>query len=490
MLSALFLFSTLGQAPSDALAAKAQEARSLMAAGRFDAAIPLYRELVKAMPGNPGLVLNLGLAQHMAGRDREAVGNFEIVLRSQPQAMPALMSLAEARLALNEPALAVGPLQKAAAFEPESVDVRGMLATALQGAKRYGEAAAQYRWLSGKTPEDPRAWYGLGMAYQSLSTEAFERMQKLDAKSPWVSSLVAETRAQRGQYRSAFFFYNETLKGLPRMRGLHAGMAEIYRKTEHPEWAAVEDGKEAALPAVDCAANVGECKFAGGKFVEILGLSKADFEGLYWRTKAANELAKQAFARLGELPESMEWHQLRAEIAKDSGRPREAVEEWRAALKLSPGDMRARQELAVGLFVAGDYRAAFEEARELLKVVSSSSELSFVAGDSLLRLEDAAGAEHWLRAALKANPKMVVAGASLGLALSRLARFSEAVPLLEKSLELDDDGSLHYQLARAYQAAGNADKARVAMVKYQELVDRNQKAKDEVAREAQIGPPK
>ena len=243
MLSALFLFSILAQ-PSDALAAKAQEARSLMAAGRFDDAIPLYRDLVKAMPGNPGLVLNLGLAQHMAGRDREAVANFELVLRLQPRTMPALMSLAEARLALGEPGAAVGPLQKAAAIEPESVDVRGMLATALMGAKRYVEAAAQYRWLSGKSPEDPRAWYGLGMAYQSLSTEAFERMQKLDAKSPWVSSLVADTRAQRGQYRSAFFFYNEALKGLPRLRGVHGGMAEMYRKTGHPEWAALEDSKE------------------------------------------------------------------------------------------------------------------------------------------------------------------------------------------------------------------------------------------------------
>ena len=489
MLSALFLFSILAQ-PSDALAAKAQEARSLMAAGRFDDAIPLYRDLVKAMPGTPGLALNLGLAQHMAGRDREAVANFELVLRLQPRTMPALMSLAEARLALGEPVLAVVPLQRAAAIEPESVDVRGMLATALMGAKRYVEAAAQYRWLSGKSPEDPRAWYGLGMAYQSLSTEAFERMQKLDAKSPWVSSLVADTRAQRGQYRSAFFFYNEALKGLPRLHGLHGGMAEIYRKTGHPEWAAIEDAKERELTVADCAAHPFECKFAGGKNLDILSAKTPDsLESLYWRTKAGNELATQAFFRLGQLPESLELHQFRADVARDAGRPREAVEEWRAALQLVPGDVRARQELAVSLFTASDYRAAFDEASALLKT-KFSAELAFVAGDSLLRLEDAAGAEQLLRAALKADAHMVAAGASLGLALSRLERFKEAVPLLEKSLELDEDGSLHYQLARAYQSAGLADKARVTMGKYQELVERNQRAKDEVAGEAQIGPPK
>ena len=490
MLSALFLFTIRAQ--DDALAAKAQEARSLMSAGRFDAAIPLYRDLVKAVPGNAGLVLNLALAQHMAGREREAIPNFEIVLKSMPNAMPALMSLGAARLAVGEPALAVGPLQKALAVEPANVDARGMLATALMEAKRYGEAAAQYRVLSDKTPDDPRAWYGLGMSYQALSTGAFEQMQKLDPKSAWVAALVADSRAQRRQYRSAFFFYNEALKQLPKLHGLHAAMAEIYRKTGHPEWASLEDAKERELASSDCAVHPFECRFVGGKDLDIVSSklpAKPDLESLYWSTKAANELAMQAFFRLGQLPESIELHQLKAEIARDSGHPREAVEEWRAALKLVPDNPRVRQELAVSLFQANDYQAAFDEASGLLKLMSGAPELNFIAGDSLLRLEDAARAEPFLRAALKGDPKMSAAWASLGLALSRLGRNAEAVPLLEKSLVLDDDGSLHYQLARAYQASGNAEKARAAMTKYQELVDRNQRAKEEVAREAQIGPP-
>jgi predicted Zn-dependent protease len=254
-----------------------------------------------------------------------------------------------------------------------------------------------------------------------------------------------------------------------------------------------EDAKERTLPGADCAAHPQECHFVGGKDLDIVSAKippRPDLESLYWRIKAANELAMQAFFRLGELPESLEIHQLRAEIARNSGRPREAVDEWRAALKLIPDDARARHELAVSLFVASDYRGALDSAVELLKHSPKDPELNFIAGDSSLRLEEPDKAEKYLRAALAADPKMTAAYASLGLALSRLGRNIEAVPLLEKSLELDDDGSLHYQLARAYQAAGNADKAKAAMVKYQELVDRNQKAKEEVAREAQIGPPK
>jgi predicted Zn-dependent protease len=44
-----------------------------MAAGRYAEAVPVYRDLVKAVPGNPGLVLNLGMALHLAGQDQEAL---------------------------------------------------------------------------------------------------------------------------------------------------------------------------------------------------------------------------------------------------------------------------------------------------------------------------------------------------------------------------------------------------------------------------------
>ncbi len=124
-----------------------------------------------------------------------------------------------------------------------------------------------------------------------------------------------------------------------------------------------------------------------------------------------------------------------------------------------------------------------------MKADPRSSELNFIAGDCLLRLEEPEKALAYLRAALAADPKQTAADASLGLALSRLGKNAEAIPHLQKALEIDDDGSLHYQLAGAYRAAGDAEKARATMAKYQEIVKRNQEQKEEVAREAQIGPP-
>jgi len=464
----------------------------MMAAGHYQEAIPLYRRLVKAVPGNPGLLMDLGLAQHMAGHQREAVANLEAVVRSQPRLTPALIALGSARLALDEPQQAVPPLRKAVAIEPNNPDARGMLAQALTGLKHFDEAAEQFRKLTDLAPQDPRVWYGLGASYESIAAGAFDQLRSKRADSPYVAALIADTRVQRHQYNSAFFFYREALRQLPGLHGIHAALADVYRKTGHTDWGATEDGKERALPAPDCRAHGPECQFVGGHDLQAAKLTGAETpsqEVLYWRAKAANELALQAFFTLGNLSPSVELHRLRAEIARSHNQHREAAQEWRAALQLAPADPGLQQELAVSLFMAQDFRAAIEAAGALLAANPKSPELNFVTGDSYLRLEQPVKSVPHLQAALEADPKLLAAHASLGLALSRLDKSSEAIPHLEKALELDDDGNLHYQLARAYQASGEREKARAAMAQYQTILEKNRAGKEEVAREAQIGPP-
>ncbi len=489
---ALFVFGACLWAQTEELARDSQQAHDLMAAGRFEQAIPIYERMVKALPGNSGLLLNLGLAEHMAGHEREAIPHLEAVLKVQPNQIPALITLAQARLALNEPKLAVAPLEKVAAAEPRNREARGMLAAALLDAGRFEDAAARYQEVADSDPNDTRAWYGLGMSYQGVAGGAFDKLQRMDPTSPYVSALVADTRVQRRQYRSAFFFYNEALKHLPNLHSIHGSLAAVYRKTGHPDWAAAEDAKEAKVPAADCKAHPAECEFVAGHDVPLIKVPRtgASAETLFWQAKAANELAFQAFFRLGQLPPSVEMHQLKADIARGQGQHLESAQEWRAALALSPGNPRLERELAESLFLGADYHAAVEQATKLLKADPQSPELNFVVGDSLLRLEQPEQALPYLQAALASDPKLTAADASLGLALARLGKSADAVPHLERALELDDDGSLHYQLARAYQASGAPEKARAAMAQYQEILKRNDQVKEEVAREAQIGPPR
>src|SRR6266705_2981365 len=74
---------------SDELVLKSQRAKEFMAQGKFLEAIPLYRELNQAVPRNPGLLLNLGMALHMAGGDRESIEPLEVAARLDPKQAPA-----------------------------------------------------------------------------------------------------------------------------------------------------------------------------------------------------------------------------------------------------------------------------------------------------------------------------------------------------------------------------------------------------------------
>jgi tetratricopeptide (TPR) repeat protein len=472
-----------------ALAEQSHRAKELMAAGRYQDALPVYRQLVKALPGNSGLRLNLGLAEEFAGHPDRAIAQFELVLKAQPDNVPALTSLATARLQTQQPAAAIAPLRRLLLLQPANRNASGMLAGALLATDHPAEAAEQYRKLAASDDTDAKAWYGLGSSYEAWANRSFDQLTKLAIESPYSAALVAESSLQRGQFRSAFFFYRQAVASMPNLRGVHAGLAQVYRNTGHADCAAVEDHREAELAAQPCAANTVECQFAGGRLLDAAQATAMQPESLFWKTKALNALALAAFSRLGGLPESPELHAIKANILKGQKQYKEAAEEWRAALRLAPGDEGLHRELLTTLFLARDYEAVLPMLRDALQTEPKSADLNFMLGDALLQTQQPDKALPFLQAAVQANPGMLLAHASLGSALSQTDKTAEAIPHLERSLDTDEDGSLHYQLARAYQAAGNAARSRELMAQYQSITAKSQSAKEEVAKEAEIVAP-
>jgi tetratricopeptide (TPR) repeat protein len=491
VLWAAFIFlvpARLVPAQTDALAEQSRRGKDLMAQGRFEEAIGVYRSMANAMPGNPGLVLNLALAEQMAGHPEQAVPHFETVLKAEPNSIPALTSVGMARLQLNQPAQAVTPLNKVVTLEPSNVNARGMLAGAELSLGRFDEAAGQYRTLTKLSPDDPKAWYGLGKAYEALATARFNELAKIAPQSGYIASLVADSRVQRRQYRSAFFFYKEAEKRTPDLPGLHTGVARVYRETGHPDWAAAEEKREADP---DCKAQSQACRFLHRDYLGVTKAASKTEATLFWAARAYNELAIQAFGQLGHLPESPEVHALKAQILHDHGQDLEAAKEWRAAIAISPdpNDRRLKAELTNAFFLAHDYQAAMPMIQEFLAGEPDAADFNFMMGESLWRTQQPEKAIPYLERALKSSPQMLPAHAAMGLALVSLGRNSEAVPHLEKSLSLDDDGSLHYSLARAYQASGDQARARASMEEYSKIKKRNGEVNGDLAKEAEITAP-
>ena len=472
-----------------ALAEQSRHAKDLMAAGRYDEAIPIYRQMVKALPANPGLHLNLGLAEEFAGHPDRAIPEFELVLKAQPASIPALTSLAMARLQSQQPAPAIAPLRKLLALQPDNRNACGMLAGALLATDHPEEAAEQYRKLSAADPNDAKAWYGLGSAYEAWANHAFDQLTTLAVDSPYAAALLGESSLQRGQYRSSFFFYRKAALSLPNLRSVHAGLAQIYRKTDHTDWADLEDHRETELAAKPCTTRSAECLFAANQLLPAAKATAIQPDALFWKTKALNALAIEAFSHLGGLPESPELHAIKANILKGRKQYKEAAEEWRAALALTPGDAALQHQLVTTLFLARDFDAVLPMLQEALKAEPKAPDLNFMLGDTYLQTQQPDKAVPFLEAALQADHNMLLAHASLGFALSQTNKTTEAIPHLERALETDEDGSLHYQLARAYQTAGNATRAKELMTQYQTITAKSQSAKEQVAKEAEIVAP-
>src|SRR3984893_15377739 len=114
-------------AQSDDLAAKSQRAKEFMAEGKFAEAVPLYRELTLAVPDNAGLMLNLGMALHMAGEERKAIPPLQVAVKLDTNLSPAWLFLGAAHLELGELPAGVKALRTVLHLEPGHREARLML---------------------------------------------------------------------------------------------------------------------------------------------------------------------------------------------------------------------------------------------------------------------------------------------------------------------------------------------------------------------------
>lgn len=478
-------------AQSPDLAEKSHHAKDLMATQQFEKAVPIYRELVRALPGNLGFVMNLGLALDYSGHKREALVEFEKVLKLEPDNKIALLFLGTTYLDLGEADKALPPLEKLAKTEPENLEAQEALAEARLTLKKFAPAAEAFEKLSRDDPANPKVWYGLGLAYDGLAQKSFDTLASLAPGSAYWLDLVAESRLNTQQLFSAFYLYRQAQEKMPSLRGIHSAVAEIYRATGHADWAAVEDEKERELPPPDCARYNLECDFVAGKYDELLAAAQGQTtpESYYWRTRSYNVIAREAYTRLTHLPSSTPMEALLAKMEFQRRQYVEAVKHWQAALTFSPNDAYIKEQLAISLFQSADLDRARELFQELLASHPESSELNYYLGDILLKSQKPAEALPFLHKAVNHDPALLPAHASLARTYLALGQADKAIPHLKAALLVDEDGSLHYELGRAYQAHGQLALARQMLKQYQEIHNKQEAEKQSLNQEMQITPP-
>jgi tetratricopeptide (TPR) repeat protein len=462
-----------------------------MDSGNPAEALPIYRELVRADPGNPGLVVDLGLALDMSGSKPEAIRQYQSALKVNASFFPALLLLGTAYLDLGQPAKAIDPLQRSLKVQPDSLDAQQTLAEALFELGRLPEAERRFREIARLDPKSSKGWYSLGLCYEGLAQRSFNALTEAAPGSAYWLDLTAESRLEAKQDYSAFYFYRQALSKMPQMRGVHMGLARVYEDTGHSDWAAVEEQKEKQLSPPDCPAQKLECQFQAGNFVEVIETSEGSTtpEAYYWRTRAYNKLALNAYSELGELPPSAESHELEAKIDSQRRQYAESAKEWREALVYSPGNRYLQTQLAIALYKSGDLAGAQALFEQILKEQPDAADLNFYLGDTLLNAQRPQAALPYLEKAVLRNPALLAAQKSIGLAYLQTGQADRAIVHLKAALPIDEDGSARYQLARAYQTAGKKELAAAMLKEYQQKQQAEQNENAAVDKDLALTPP-
>ncbi len=198
-------------------------------------------------------------------------------------------------------------------------------------------------------------------------------------------------------------------------------------------------------------------------------------EGLYWESKADQTLAIRALIRAGEIDaNSPRMHLLLGDVFREKRRWEEAEAEYRKAVALDPKSHSARLSLAITLFSQLKNDEALSLDQALLAEDAADPEANLLAGEILVQRNQFAEAEPYLLKCTGLKPEFVPRyHALLGRVYAETDRVHAAIAEYKLGLSTDENGSIHYQLARLYQKSGNKVAAAEAFKESKRLVDRN-----------------
>ena len=441
LLPVLLLLLLQSASPAD----RAAKAKQALLQGDAAGAVRLYQELVKELPEDAGLRLNLALALEASGNSAGELAQLKIVTRQRPELTAAWLLTGLALQKTGHPADAIAPLKKVLEREPGNATALLELADAYLASGDAMSAAQRFEALTKQNPVLPKGWQGLGLSYTALSNAAFHRLDNENPHSDEWRLLAAESELERGQPERAFALLKEID---PKMAGVHAALALVYEKSGHADWAATARAGQASERA------------AGNENPQ------------YRDVLRYREAAQQAFNKLAALPESPEIHELLAEAMQQQGRREEALTEWRRAVELAPRDNRLTGRLAESLLTNRSYPEALRLLEPLVASNPNHADWQYLLGDVLVRERRTEEALPHLERAVALNAGLTAAQASLGRALLQLGQAAKAIPHLQAGVPADEEAIL-FQLSQAYRATGQAALAAKTLVRQQEALRRN-----------------
>jgi tetratricopeptide (TPR) repeat protein len=224
-----------------------------------------------------------------------------------------------------------------------------------------------------------------------------------------------------------------------------------------------EQGKLRLLVA--CSYFTGDYDLASKAASSLAAVLPQSPEPLFWSIKANERLAFQALEQYEQLePHSARSHLLLGDIYMQRERYDDAIAEYQKALNIAPDDPAALLGLASAYLRNSNLPKAVDTAQLVLEKLPDDAEVNLVMGEALVAQHQFMNAEPFLKKALNAKPQMLPhVHALLGKVDAETGRTQDAIRELNLGLGSDEDGTVHYQLARLYRSTGDIKDADIAL---------------------------
>ena len=423
-------------------------AESYAASGAWSMAMIRFQNALAISPGTPGLHVEIGEVLLRAGRVKRAAMEFEQELRVAPGSLRPIVRRGETEFIL-------GDVEAALADWTRVVDTDTLEAERILGIRERGLGDAAFEQL----PESLRE------KIEQFAPELERR------NTPAAHFALAFLAAQSGNPAAAAA---QSAKAIPSdlttRSGVVCSQEEVRQSLKNGQLAIVRRCASRVLSPkspLEFRTSIAGALFEAGDYetsLEILSkltLAEQHYpEASYWRARCYEKLATEAYLKLSELDaNSYRMHQLMGDLAAANGDDRKAMEEYRAAIAIKPFLPNLHYSLGHLLWKDLKVKEAREEFEVELKLDPRHPGALDELGDTYLLEHQPERALPYLTQALAGDPSNPDIHRDLGTAYSELRHYEKAVAEFKMAVAGDHDGSVHYKLARTYQALGEKEKA-------------------------------
>jgi tetratricopeptide (TPR) repeat protein len=240
---------------------------------------------------------------------------------------------------------------------------------------------------------------------------------------------------------------------------------------------------QTGMELIDLYSAAGELDKAGATVSTLRKLDPVDSSILYTAYRIYSDLADESLLSLSVVdPNSARMQQAMAHELAKRGDTAEAIEKYRAALKLDSTLPGLHFELAEMLNTLGTPEASREAENEYQAAVQANprdAQAESRLGDRALRANDLQRASEHYRRALQLQPKDPDAALGLAKVLMSQNQLRDAEKLFQHALQLDPtNATAHYRLSAIYRQTGRTTEAKHELEEYQKYRKMKEKLRE------------